>query len=123
MSMTSPRPGGTGSRRGAPVPDPGQAEPGVTPGEVAALIEEIVGIGEMATDDNFFDVGGSSILALTLISKIEQRWAAPLSLINVIHNPTPELLAELIAKEAPGRGEGSAAGGWPGQVPPGEPAP
>jgi hypothetical protein len=69
---------------------------------VAALIEEILGIGEMATDDNFFEVGGSSILALTLISRIEQRWAAALSLINVIHNATPALLAGLIEKDAAG---------------------
>jgi acyl carrier protein len=98
MSMTSPLPGDTGSRRDPGVPDPGQA----SAAEVAALIEEILGIGEMAADENFFEVGGSSILALTLISRIEQRWAVTLSLINVIHNATPELLAELITNTPPG---------------------
>ncbi|HLX47999.1 MAG TPA: phosphopantetheine-binding protein [Streptosporangiaceae bacterium] len=101
MSITSPRPDGTGSRPGAPVSAPGQAEAGATPGEVAALIQEILGIDEMATDENFFDVGGSSMLALTLMSRIEQRWAVTLSLISVIQNPTPELLAGLIETTPP----------------------
>jgi hypothetical protein len=78
------------------------SQAGATPGEVAALIKEVVGISEMAPDENFFEVGGNSILALTLISQIEQRWATELSLIDVIQNATPELLAGLIAKDAPG---------------------
>ena len=97
MSIPSPQPGGNGSRPGVPAADPVHA----SPGEVAALIEEILGIGQVATDDNFFEVGGSSILALMLISKIEERWAATLSLIDVIRNATPSLLADLIAKVAP----------------------
>jgi hypothetical protein len=102
MSTTSPRPGDTGGRCAAPVSGPDRAEAGATPGEVATLIEEILGIGEMATDENFFEVGGNSIIALTLMSEIEERWAATLSLIDVIQNATPELLAGLIAKDAPG---------------------
>jgi hypothetical protein len=78
------------------------SQAGATAGEVAALIEEVLGIGQMAPDENFFEVGGNSILALTLISQIEQRWATELSLIDVIQNATPELLAGLIAKDAPG---------------------
>ena len=122
MSTTSPRQGDTGSRRGAPVSDPDQAKAGVTPAEVAALIDDILGVGEMATDENFFEVGGSSILALTLISRIEERWAVTLSLINVIHNATPELLAGLIEKGMPGGGGDSPPSGRPDQAP-GEPAP
>jgi acyl carrier protein len=67
---------------------------------VAAIIGEILGIGEMATDENFFEMGGNSILALMLISRIEQRWAAKLSMINVIQHATPAMLADLIAKSA-----------------------
>ena len=110
MSTTSPRPGDTGGRYGAPVPGPDQAEAGATPGEVAMVIEEILDIGEMATDENFFEVGGNSILALTVISEIEQRWAVTLSLIDVFHNATPELLAGLIAKDTPGQASPSEPG-------------
>ncbi|HEV2452091.1 MAG TPA: acyl carrier protein [Streptosporangiaceae bacterium] len=108
MSMPSPRPDGPGSR---PVlPGPGRAA-GPTAGEVTSVIEEILEISQMAADENFFEVGGSSILALTLISRIEQRWAATLSLTDVIRNATPVLLADLIAKAAPGPDGVSPPGG------------
>lgn len=76
---------------------------GATPEEVATIIERILGIGEIAADENFFEMGGNSILALTLISSVKERWAAKITLINVIQNPTPTLLAALIAERAPGR--------------------
>ena len=123
MSTTDEQPGDTGSRRSASVLGPDQAGTGATPGEVATIIGEILGIGEMATDENFFEMGGNSILALMLISRIEQRWAAKLSMINVIHHATPAMLADLIAKNAPGRGGCRPANGRPGQASPGEPKP
>lgn len=100
MSTIDQQPGDTGSRRSAPVLGPDQMETGATPGAVATIIGEILGIGEMATDENFFEMGGNSILALMLISRIEQRWAAKLSMINVIQHATPAMLADLIAKSA-----------------------
>ena len=97
MSTIDQQPGDTGSRRSASVLGPDQAGTGATPGEVATIIGEILGIGEMATDENFFEMGGNSILALMLISRIEKRWAAKLSMINVIQHATPAMLADLIA--------------------------
>ena len=123
MSTTDEQPGDTGSRRSAPVLGPDQAETGATAREVATIIGEILGIGEMATDENFFEMGGNSILALMLISRIEQRWAAKLSMINVIQHATPAMLADLIATNAPGRGRCPAANGRPGQASSGEPEP
>ena len=123
MSTIDHQPGDTGSRRSAPVLGPDQAETGATPGEVAAIIGEILGIGDMATDENFFEMGGNSILALMLISRIEQRWAAKLSMINVIHHATPAMLADLIAKNAPRRGGCPPVNGQPRQALPGEPEP
>jgi acyl carrier protein len=120
MSTIDQQPGDTGSRRSAPVLGPDQAETGPTPGEVATIIGEILGIGEMATDENFFELGGNSILALILISRIEQRWTAKLSMINVIQHATPAMLADLIAKNALGRGGCPPANGRPGQASSGE---
>lgn len=74
-----------------------------TPEEVATIIEEVLSIGEIATDENFFEMGGNSILALTLVARVKERWAAKITLINVIQNPTPALLAALIGERAPGR--------------------
>lgn len=74
-----------------------------SPEEVATIMAEVVGIGEIAVDENFFEMGGNSILALTLISGVKERWAAKITLIDVIRNPTPTLLAVLIAARGPGR--------------------
>jgi acyl carrier protein len=69
---------------------------------VATIIEEILGISEIAADENFFEVGGNSILALTLMTRIEELWGPALSLIDVMHNATPALLADRIAIDAAG---------------------
>jgi aryl carrier-like protein len=70
----------------------------MTPTEVASLVREIVEIDQMAVDDNFFDVGGNSILALVLISRIKHRTATALRLIDIVHSPTPEGIARLVAQ-------------------------
>jgi acyl carrier protein len=84
----------------------------VTPTEVAMLVQEILDTDQIEIDDNFFDVGGNSLLALTLISKIKERSGAALSLTSVISNPTPEGLAQLIAEARPDHaGAGPVASG------------
>jgi acyl carrier protein len=72
----------------------------MTASEIAALISIILEIDDIAVDDNFFEVGGNSLLALALIAKIEQRCSVQVSLLDVIRAPTPEELASLIARDA-----------------------
>lgn len=79
---------------------PAERKSQVTPGKIAVLIQEVLAIKQMAVDDNFFDVGGSSILALALIGKIKEEYGASLPLIDVIRNPTPSGLAQLVAEAA-----------------------
>lgn len=64
--------------------------------DVVSLFEEILGIDDILDDDNFFDVGGNSILALTLLAEIEKRWGVTLALIDVIRAPTSGEVAGLI---------------------------
>jgi acyl carrier protein len=71
--------------------------------EVAALVKELLDIDQVTPEDNFFDLGGNSILALTLISEIKERYGATLPLIDVIRNPTPAGLAQLITQSDGGR--------------------
>ena len=87
----------------------------MSPSELATLIQEILDTDRMAVDDNFFDLGGNSILALTLISRVEERCGVALPLIDVIRNPTPAGIAVLIAKSAadPAASGASGPGGAP----------
>jgi acyl carrier protein len=75
----------------------------MTPTEIAALVQELLDVDQVAPEDNFFDMGGNSILALTLISEIKEQYGATLPLIDVIRNPTPAGLARLITQSNGGR--------------------
>lgn len=70
----------------------------MTPTEVAVLMQDLLDSDKPAADDNFFDIGGNSILALRLISEIHNRSGAVLPLIEVIRNPTPDGIALLCVK-------------------------
>ena len=62
----------------------------MNPAELRQLFEELLEVDDVATDDNFFDLGGSSVLALRLLLVLDKRWGVTLSLIDVLRNPTAE---------------------------------
>ena len=61
-----------------------------TPTQVvlAELWAEALGIDQVGIHDDFFELGGDSLQALKLLSRIEQRLQAPLSLKELIQAPT-----------------------------------
>jgi enterobactin synthetase component F len=69
----------------------------VTASEIAELIGEMLELSDVAPDDNFFEVGGNSLLALRLIAQLEGRSGAQISLLDVVRAPTPGQLAALLA--------------------------
>ncbi|HJQ01702.1 MAG TPA: phosphopantetheine-binding protein [Jatrophihabitans sp.] len=73
----------------------------MTPTELQQLFEELLEVDDVRLDDNFFDLGGSSVLALRLLLEIDKRWGITLSLIDVLHNPTAESLARCLAEAQP----------------------
>lgn len=54
--------------------------------------------------DNFFEAGGHSILAVALMAKINQAFAANLPLATLFMNPTIEALAQLLARPVDSQG-------------------
>jgi aryl carrier-like protein len=69
----------------------------MTPDDVAALMRDLLDSDDVAVDDSFFDAGGNSISALTLISEIRRRSGLSLTLTEVLRNPTPNGIAVLVA--------------------------
>ena len=69
----------------------------MTPAELRQLFEELLEVDDVTTEDNFFDLGGSSVLALRLLLEVDKRWGVTLSLIDVLHNPTAASLAQCVA--------------------------
>ncbi|MCP4164189.1 MAG: amino acid adenylation domain-containing protein, partial [Deltaproteobacteria bacterium] len=64
-----------------------------------AIIEiwkDVLGIEKIGINDDFFDLGGHSLKAVTLISKFHNHFDYQLQLGNIFENPTVADLAELI---------------------------
>ncbi|MDQ0045975.1 amino acid adenylation domain-containing protein/non-ribosomal peptide synthase protein (TIGR01720 family) [Paenibacillus polymyxa] len=64
--------------------------------QVAAIIEEVLDISQIGVKDNFFDIGGHSLHATTLVSKFHKQLDVTVSLREVFQFPTIEQLAEII---------------------------
>ena len=59
----------------------------MTPDELRQLFSELLEVDDLTTEDNFFDLGGSSVLALRLLLEVDKRWGVTLSLIDVLQQP------------------------------------
>jgi syringomycin synthetase protein SyrE len=60
------------------------------------LWEHILQVQPLGVDDNFFEVGGDSLDAVTLLADLEKIVAGPVPLFLLIENPTVEQLAQAL---------------------------
>jgi amino acid adenylation domain-containing protein len=73
--------------------------------QVGRVFCEVLGVGSVAPDDNFFDLGGTSLSALSVLISLEHIVARELPHAILIENPTVRGLVR--ALRAGGHGEGS----------------
>jgi amino acid adenylation domain-containing protein len=71
----------------------------VLEGKLAEIWESVLDRREIGVTDNFFDLGGHSLLVAKLLLRIEQRFAKKLSLGNVFQAPTIRQLAALLDEQ------------------------
>ncbi len=64
--------------------------------KLVSLWEEVLGIKPIGVKDGFFDLGGKSLQAARLFTKIMSSFGKDLPLTTLIHAPTVELLAKEI---------------------------
>ncbi|GGW75655.1 type I polyketide synthase [Streptomyces caelestis] len=64
--------------------------------EVVRLLGETLGLGEIKPDDDFFGVGGDSLTAVQLVSRLQDRFGVPMSVADLFDAPTPGALAEVV---------------------------
>jgi amino acid adenylation domain-containing protein len=67
---------------------------------LAKLWQEVLGIPRVGAKDNFFNLGGKSLMAARLFTKIIHRFGKELPLTTLIHAPTLELLANEVRTTA-----------------------
>lgn len=65
---------------------------------LAQLWEEVLGISQIGTEDNFFDLGGHSLKATKLISKIHKEFQVKLQLKDIFIHATLDAQSKLLAE-------------------------
>jgi len=63
---------------------------------VASILAELLGIGQLSAEDNFFLLGGHSLLGTQLIARVCNEFGIELSLRSLFDAPTVERLSEQI---------------------------
>ena len=67
---------------------------------LAQIWKDILGTGEFGPEDNFFDVGGSSLTAIRLVTAVEKRFGISLPVLAVFKHPTlADLAVQLRQKD------------------------
>src|SRR5262249_33929732 len=83
---------------------PATEEPGAAPapaagleGLVAAVFQEVLGVEKVAFSDNFFDLGGHSLLLAEVQSRLAERLGEEVPLLEIYSNPNVGALARALA--------------------------
>ena len=97
-------PNGKIDRKALPAPE-GKLSSGVdyvaprneTEQRLAEIWQAILHVTEVGVHDHFFDLGGHSLRAMTLVSQIHRQFEVVVSLRDVFQHPTLEAMAKIIA--------------------------
>ncbi len=52
--------------------------------EIAKIWQDLLGVSKVSLDDNFFDLGGHSLLTLKMLARINQNFDCNLKLRDVL---------------------------------------
>lgn len=88
----------------SPVPKNQEDRPFVPPRtnteqRLAELWKQILGVATVGVHDNFFDLGGHSLIAMRLVAAIQEAFGKHISMTTLFETPTLATLAELIDRE------------------------
>jgi amino acid adenylation domain-containing protein len=67
---------------------------------IAEIWKEVLNIEKVSVHDNFFEVGGNSLLTVRMVSRIEQKFSKTLSVAMIFESPTIEQLSIFLDSES-----------------------
>jgi acyl carrier protein len=68
---------------------------------LAAIWEEVLGVQEVGPDDDFFDLGGHSLLSMRVATRVQRRFGASVPLPVLFEARTVRQLAGLLRNAHP----------------------
>ncbi|MEU2681449.1 amino acid adenylation domain-containing protein [Streptomyces sp. NPDC007107] len=83
--------GGAGARR----PSDAREE------ALTRLFAQVLDVGRVGPDDAFFDLGGTSLLAVRLVARVREEFGAELTIGSLFESPTPAALAARLGSTGP----------------------
>ncbi|MFD4242392.1 amino acid adenylation domain-containing protein [Streptomyces sp. NPDC058525] len=84
----------------APSPSPAAGGDGLE-AKVGAIFEDVLAAGPIGPDADFFDEGGHSLLAISVIDSIEKQLGVSVDMGDFFATPTVREVAELVRKAEP----------------------
>ncbi len=98
-------PNGKVDRRALPAPDMGEQRPRtrhVAPrspeeADIASIWQRLLRVDQVGVNDDFFDLGGHSMLGIELLAALEERFERSISLKELVESPTVAGLAALVS--------------------------
>jgi acyl transferase domain-containing protein/acyl carrier protein len=77
------------------------AAPGTpTEKKIAAIWAELLGLEKVGIQDNFFDLGGHSLLGIQVVTRIKSELGAEISVASLFEGPTVESLSRIAGPKA-----------------------
>jgi thioesterase domain-containing protein/acyl carrier protein len=88
------------AREGLGLPTPYEAPQGKLETAVTKIFADVFGIDQVGANDDFFDIGGDSIVAETISMEILQRTGCEFPMSSLLDYSTPRTIAAALAKSA-----------------------